>query len=57
MPFVVYKRTSDSQVDAAAGVDVDEPITGHHALARQAELWMPCLIAKATLDRAHSLLN
>src|ERR687892_178848 len=57
MAFVVDERTGDAQADAAAGVNVDAPVAGHHAVARQTELRMLCLIAKAALHGVYRFLN
>src|SRR5688572_338219 len=40
MTFVVDECTGDAQADAPAGVNIDAPVPGHHAVARQTELRM-----------------
>jgi 3-hydroxyisobutyrate dehydrogenase-like beta-hydroxyacid dehydrogenase len=57
MAFVVDERTGNAQIDAAAGVYVDAPVAGHHAVARQTELRMLCLIAKAAFHGVYRLFN
>jgi len=57
MALVMNECPGDAEGDAAARVDVDAPVARHHALARQAELRMPCLVAKAALDRIDRLLD
>jgi hypothetical protein len=57
MTFVMNERSGNTQIDAAARVDVDAPIARHHALARQAELRMARLVAKPILDGVDRLLD
>src|SRR5581483_5791118 len=57
MPLVVDECAGDAEVDRAAGMDIDAPVAGGHALTRQAEARVVRLIAKAALDRADRLLD
>jgi hypothetical protein len=57
MPFVMDKRAGDSEVDAAARMDIDPAVTCHHALARQTELWVFALIAKTSLHGIDGFFN
>src|SRR5918996_2084986 len=57
MTFVVDECTGDAQADAAAGVNVDAPVASHHAMARETELRMLCLIAKAAFHGIYRFLD
>src|SRR5262245_57080352 len=47
MALVVDECACDTQIDAAAGVDINPTITRHHSLARQTKLRLSGLVTEA----------
>src|ERR1043166_1929467 len=55
--LVMDECSGHAELHRAAGVDVDAPVAGRHALARQTETRMMGLIAKSALDRGDRLFD